>query len=250
MRGAAAVAVLLALVLGGCGGNEPVAAPTPTGTPTTTPTTTAAPPSRSSASATPRAPATTRPPSTSPTPSPAPVTRATGPTITASRAKVSLTLPRTWSGASTESGPAAAARQLYPDDAAQAAKAQRFFSGLPTSTVLFGLDVVTARTARGFVPNLNLLVDTSLPGDDLERTADAQVAGLQGGYTLTERKTVDLGDVLAVRLAYQVSQPRSVGVVYVVKPRRVTYLLTVSFPTLSARALALADGTAATLRLP
>jgi hypothetical protein len=176
--------------------------------------------------------------------------RATGRTVTARRAGLSLVLPRTWAGASTEDGPEAAARQLYPTDPEQQAKAVDYVKALPTSTLLLGLDVVRARAGATYTPNLIALVDTAVPASyDLQRSADAEVAGLTGGFALQERRTLDFGEVEAVRLTYRVTSPASVGVAYVLKERGVTFVLTYSFPALSRAVLALADGSAATVRV-
>lgn len=217
-------------------------APAPTGVPTVLPSTSPSPGS---------SPARPAPPPSAPDPQTSDLSgipRTTGQEVRAQEGGVTIRMPQSWAGASLEDGPEAAGTALFPDDPEQAARAADRLETLPGSTLVFGIDLPAARAGAQFTPNMNVLIDDSVPADfDLEQTTDAEVRGLsESAFTLTSRTRVDFGDRLADQLIYSTREPGFTAVAYVIKQDGVTYILTYSFGDLDAENLSISQGSAAT----
>lgn len=235
---------------------SPVTQPsrTPTGTPPTSEPSVGLSPSRSA-----EPPARTgepRKPAQEPTQQPSPgatadIVPATGTTIIAADAGASLTLPKDWAGAQLEDGLTAAARQIYPDSPTQASRTVEILGKLPDSAILFGIDISAAEAGAAFTPNLNVLVDGSVPAElDLEETTEAELRGLKAAsFLVLGRQSRDFGAIEAERVTYRSDDRAFSGVAYIVKENGSTYVLTYAFPSITPARLALAEASASTFSL-
>lgn len=176
---------------------------------------------------------------------------ATGTTIISAEAGAALTLPQDWAGAQLGDGLKAAARQIYPDSPTQASRTVEILGKLPDSAILFGIDISAAEAGAAFTPNLNVLIDDSVPAElDLAEATEAELRGLKAAsFVVLGRQALDFGAIEAERVTYRSDDRAFSGVAYIAKEDGITYVLTYAFPGITPAGLALADSSASTFSL-
>ena len=171
----------------------------------------------------------------------------TGPTIEATAAGISITLPDGWTGTSTEDGVDGVGVALFPDDPDLASTFQTRVAALPRLVLLFGVDADAARTSPEVVPNFNAAEDPTVPSNlSLDAATQAEARGIKAFADVQDQSVVSFPDVDAGRIEYSANTGQFAGVAYVYKEAGTFWIVTFIFHDLGADNLASADASAAT----